>query len=110
MKKDINKFFKFFKKINLSNEPLRRTLASLAYLPILIIIPAALMRKNTYIDFHVKQGLVLLSLEALTVISFYVSALPALFIIAVIALMVIGIVNASLGRRTQLPLFGKLAI
>ncbi|MEI6498728.1 MAG: hypothetical protein WCO23_02090 [bacterium] len=109
MKKNSNSILKFCKKINLSNEVLRRILAAFSYLLILIIIPALFMRKNTYIAFHVRQGFLLLCLEALTVISFYIALLPALLLLLSIVLTIIGIVSASLGRRNALPLIGKLA-
>lgn len=108
MKKYLEIVAKFLKKINLKNEALQRVLACVAYIPVLIIIPALFMKKSELISFHVRQGLVLLMIEAFTVITFFVPALPVLFILLLVVLMIIGMVNAGLGRKNTLPMFGKM--
>lgn len=108
MKKYLEIVAKFLKKINLKNEVLQRVLACIAYIPGLIIISACFMKKSTLVSFHVRQGLVMLMIEAFTIITFFVPALPVLFILLLVVLMIIGIINAGLGRKNTLPMFGKV--
>ncbi|MDD5606676.1 MAG: hypothetical protein PHN37_02330 [Candidatus Pacebacteria bacterium] len=89
-------------------------MAILAYLGILIIIPLLTdARKEAYVKFHIKQGLVLL---IAFVINSIVWAIPILgwiagFIIGIILfiLLIMGIINAASGKETSLPILGKYA-
>lgn len=90
------------------------TMAIIAYL--IFFIPLLTDAKNDpFVKFHVKQGLVL-TLTAILVnvilsfgffFSFYYIA-PLLHL-AILALVVIGIVNASSGKEKELPLIGQFA-
>jgi uncharacterized membrane protein len=93
--------------------------AFLAYLLIGIIWYFAdeKMKKNDFVKFHVKQGLVLLITAV--ILSFVYSILAFIivvgwFIIAVLQLCVlilfiIGIINALSGKENKLPIIGGFA-
>jgi len=84
-----------------------RFLAGVAYIGIFFVIPLFLARKKSpFLQFHVRQGIVLFVIEALF------SALPfigwfALAIPAVASLY--GMFQALAGRQWELPVLGKYA-
>jgi len=87
-------------------------MAALSYLGILIIIPLITeSRKEAFVKFHIKQGIVLL---ITSFIAFFVSAVPIIewilapFIaLAILIMVIIGLVNALGGKEKELPLIGK---
>ena len=89
-------------------------MAILAYLGILIIVPFLTDAKNDpFVKFHLKQGLVLIVLE---VISLFVNVVPILgwivgFLLwlAILILIVTGVINAASGKMKELPLIGHFA-
>lgn len=89
-------------------------MAILCYLSFLVIIPLLTEAKNeSFVKFHIKQGLVLLI--ASLVVSLLGSVIPVLgwFIIAPVGaiwltiLMIMGIINAANGAEKELPTIGK---
>jgi uncharacterized membrane protein len=85
----------------------------LAYLGILAIIPYLAAKEDPFIKFHIKQGLVLLTLEIivwiLTVIFPPLSMLFWIIKVALLVLVIIGIVNVVKGKQENLPLVGNYA-
>lgn len=86
-------------------------LAVLAYLGILVIIPLITSRHDDFVKFHAKQGLVLLILWVITT---FIGNIPVLGGIAApilalccVILVIVGIVNAVNGHKTELPVVGK---
>ena len=85
----------------------------LSYLGPLVIIPLLVERENSFVKFHIKQGLVLLVIEA--AVSILQGAIwqfwPIYQIInfGVFVLVVIGIINVSKDRKEELPLVGQFA-
>lgn len=89
-----------------------RSMAVLAYLSVLVIVPLVSGAKNdTFVKFHVKQGLVLLAIEiAGWVIAFLLGGFVLfLFWPASVVLSVIGIINAATGKMKEIPLVGGFA-
>lgn len=89
-------------------------MAIVAY--ILFFIPLLTDAKNDpFVKFHVKQGLLLfLSCLVVWVISavlpFYVWwKIYWIFHLGLLALFIIGVINAAGGKEKELPLIGKLA-
>lgn len=84
-----------------------RFLAALSYIGIFFIIPLFLARKKTpFLQFHVRQGIVLFVIEALF------SAVPFIgwFALAVPAVASLyGMLQALAGRQWELPVVGKYA-
>lgn len=91
-----------------------RLMAVLAYLGILIIIPAIFAKDRPFVKFHLKQGLVLL-ITGFVVFFLYITVLEILpgsgFISIIIGfalfiLSVIGVINAISGKEEKIPLIG----
>ena len=76
----------------------------LCYLGVLVLIPLLLKKDSEFVQFHAKQGLLLL-------IGWIVAYFPFGFIfwIASFILSVMGIVSVLQGEKKSLPLIGELA-
>lgn len=85
----------------------------LSYLGILVIIPYLMSKDNSFVKFHVKQGIVLVVIElVLWVASGMLWGLLFLINIiqlAVFVLSIIGIVNVVQNKEKELPLVGSFA-
>ena len=85
-----------------------RLMAALAY--VVVFVPWVMARDNEFVQFHVKQGVVLfvgllISLVALFWIPFVGRTLVILFLIA----DVVALAQALLGRSWKIPGVGRLA-
>lgn len=84
--------------------------AMMSYLLVLVAVPLLVKKDDPFVNFHAKQGLVLL----IGIIGALIAApwLPvvgnALFVILLVADMA-GLVQALLGRRWKIPLIGNIA-
>jgi len=85
----------------------------LSYLGPLVIVSLLVKKNDPFIKFHIKQGLVLLSIEVIVWVlsSMMWSLWPLLNIInlAVLVLSIVGIVNVVQGKENKLPLVGDFA-
>ncbi len=88
-------------------------MAVLAYLGPLVIVSYIVANKDPFVKFHIKQGLVLLSIEvAIWIIGSVIWMLwPLLYLVNVLTLAfaIVGIVRAVKGEEKPLPLVGKYA-
>jgi len=97
-------------------------MAVLAYLGILIIIPYLMAKDSPFVKFHIKQGLVLLIIEAIyylltsfsgAYVFFTFSGIWGMILtvvsLALLVLIVMGIINAAQRRERELPIVGFLA-
>lgn len=84
-------------------------LAVLSYISVLTFIPLIFSRKNSFIKFHAKQGIVLLVVWAVGMFSFYLPVLPYLFALFIAFSIIFGIVNVLLGRERPVLWVGRLA-
>ncbi len=87
------------------------TMAVLSYIGPLVIISYLTSKDDQYVKFHIKQGLVLLTIEiAAWILSMVIYGLwPIINIINLITfvLSVVGIVYVIQGKEKELPLIGK---
>jgi uncharacterized membrane protein len=85
-----------------------------------VIIPIVLSNDDPFVQFHVKQGLVLCILEIVAsvfgffvgyipVVSIFVSPLLSLLWIFFGVLSVIGVYNVRTGKMKELPIIGGFA-
>lgn len=85
----------------------------LSYLGPLVIIPLVTSKQDPFVKFHVKQGLVLLSIEIivwiLASILWQLWVVYRLINLATVILSIIGIVNVSQNKEKELPLIGHLS-
>ncbi len=93
-------------------------MALLSYLGLLIIIPLVTdAKKEPYVKFHIKQGIVLLITSvAIWIASIILAFVPILgWIIVLLAwigmliLVIMGIVNSLTGKENKLPVVGQFA-
>lgn len=96
------------------NKKENRTLMGvLAYLGPLVIISYLMAKDDSFVKFHIKQGLVLLVIEIIFWVigpmswSFFM--LMQLLNLAVLVLAIIGIINVTQGKEKDLPLVGQFA-
>lgn len=82
-------------------------LALLSYLHVLVLIPMIFGRKSQFVQYHVRQGVILLVFWLLFSFSFYVPLLPWLFALYILAAIVLGIYNVFRGLERPLFLMGK---
>ena len=87
----------------------------LSYLGPFVIVSYLVKENDPFVRFHIKQGLVLLSIE---IISWLLSTMVAMWSLwqfirivnlAVLVLAVIGIINVVKWKEKELPLVGGLA-
>ena len=87
--------------------------AALSYVGILFILPLLVNGgQSRYAKYHANQGFILFLAEAVVIIANAILGkiplLPALLSLAILALTIIGILNAANGKAKQLPLIGNL--
>jgi uncharacterized membrane protein len=87
--------------------------AILCYLGILIIIPFFIAKNNSFVRFHIKQGLVLLALSfvawLLDMIHGSFSFVYNIINIAVFIFAIIGIINVVKNKEKELPFVGEFS-
>lgn len=95
-----------------------KAMGVLAYLGLLVLIPIFAAPQSRFARFHANQGLIL-DIAAIVIsvlVGVLTSLVPILSVIfvlldlPVIALLVLGIVNAASGKAKELPLVGKIRI
>ncbi len=90
-----------------------RKLAWLAYLGLLMIIPAIAQKDNPYTVFHIKQGLVLLFASIIDTLFVFIPSIGADIATVgsffLLILNIIGIYNALAGKLKPLPVIGGFA-
>ncbi len=88
-------------------------MALLAYIGPLVIISYLVAKDDSFVKFHIKQGLVIFAIEITSWI--IMSIIPYIWILwrivhlAVLVLSVVGVVNVAQGKEKELPLVGHLA-
>lgn len=98
-----------------------KIMAVLAYIGLLLLIPLFAAKNSKFARFHVNQGLPLMIVGlAIGIISIPLGLIPIVGIITsiifglaglcVLALAILGIVNAATGKAKELPLVGKFKI
>lgn len=95
-----------------------KAMAILAYLSVLVIVSYLTAKDDSFVKFHIKQGLVLLVIHvAVWILAMMMAGLyfyPLMMIanliyLAVVVLSVLGIVNVVNDQEKPLPLVGGLA-
>lgn len=78
--------------------------ALLSYLGALAILPILFKKDSAFVQFHAKQGLIILAGWALGWLPF-----GFLFVIAAIVFSIMGVVSVLKGEKRVLPIIGELA-
>ena len=91
----------------------KKLMGVLAYLGILLIIPFLMAKDDPMVKFHLKQGAVLLIIEAavwilgMTLIGWQLWQVLQIVRLATLVLAIIGIVNVVQDKQKELPLVGS---
>lgn len=97
----------------ISNKDNRTLMGVLAYLGPLVIVSYLMAKDDSFVKFHIKQGLVLLVIEIIVWVlgsmSWSLYMLLNLLNLATLILAIIGIVNVVQGREKELPLVGQFS-
>ena len=88
-------------------------LASLSYLGPLVVIPFLMGRENPFVNFHVKQGLVVFVITVILMVMFnlfrifWLHQIIEILEFGVLILIIIGIIYSLQKKEKELPLVGK---
>lgn len=91
------------------------TMAIIAYIIFFVPLLTGDAQKDPFVKYHVKQGLVLFLLAVIInvigmIIPFYFwYSISWILSLGVLALLILGIVNAVNGKQEPLPVIGKFA-
>lgn len=90
-----------------------KSIALLSYLGILVLVPLLTAKDDEFVQFHAKQGLVLLiaaiAISIINVIPVLGQIVSFLGWLACLVLVVMGIMNVLNGEKKPLPLIGQYA-
>lgn len=103
-----------------------KSMAILAYIGILVLVPLFAAKESPYARYHANQGLILLILDVVLCIVaailgaiFFAISWRLLFLssliwiivsVIMLVLVIIGIMNAAGGKAKELPLIGKIRL
>ncbi len=95
-----------------------KPLAWLSYLWVLFLVPMLVNQNSPFTKFHVNQGIIFLILSIITNIvasflgwvPFFGDILAGLIRLSMLALMIIGIINAAQGKAKRLPIIGNIEL
>ncbi|MFT4308973.1 MAG: hypothetical protein ACMXYL_00620 [Candidatus Woesearchaeota archaeon] len=105
------------KKHRVSDDELGlRLLAALSYCLFLILIPLFAKRENVFVNWHIRQGMIMLIVTALIIVAIpFISVLPVIGPLIVygllflwMALFIWAIVSTLLGHQWKFPLLGNM--
>lgn len=83
-------------------------MAVLCYLGILVLVPLLTdAKKDPFVKFHIKQGLVLLIVDIIASFIIWVPFVGWILWLGIVVLLIIGIVNAANGQEKELPVIGS---
>ena len=88
-------------------------MAAMSYLGILALVPLIVNRRDPYVAFHARQGLVLWIWEVLAVFSLSLPGIGKILFqtssLLCFLLSVVGLVSVLLGRAWKFPVVGQWA-
>lgn len=85
-------------------------MAALSYLGLLVLIPLLVARKDEFVLFHAKQGLVILIGYVITLVAVgWIPILGNLAWLLLIIASIAGFIQALQGKRWKVPIVGDLA-
>lgn len=83
-----------------------KDIAAFGYLWIMCIVVFLLRRNSPFVRFHTKQAMILFVLSILVL---FIPVVSRLLGLGVLALMVLGFINAAQGHRKDIPIVGPLS-
>jgi len=86
-----------------------RIIAFLSYLAILFFFPLNFFKKDEFVGYHARQGVVMFILAVAITFTFWVPVLGWVCLLAYLVIWVSGIINALAGKQEPVPVVGKIA-
>jgi uncharacterized membrane protein len=87
----------------------RKLIAVLSYLSVLLFFPLNLFKKDDFIRYHAKQGVVFFVLSILIVFTFWLPVVGWICLLALLVIWATGIFNVITGKMEPLPVIGRIA-
>ncbi|MGH7928778.1 MAG: hypothetical protein ACREQV_13395, partial [Candidatus Binatia bacterium] len=89
---------------NLTDIDPHKLMAALSYVGVLVFVPFFLEREDPFVNFHVKQGFVILAGFVIALLAVaWLSVLGNLLFLLMLVASVAGFVQAMAGRRWKIP-------
>lgn len=85
-----------------------RLIALVSYLSILFLIPLNLCKKDEFIQYHAKQGMMLFVLAIALTFTFWVPILAWVCWLAFLVIWVTGVINVLSGKTEPVPVVGLI--
>ena len=84
--------------------------AALSYLTVLVFVPLLTRKEDPYVNFHVRQGLVMLvALILAAIASVWINVVGATLFLLLLIADIVALVMTLQGRRWRIPGIGHLA-
>ncbi|MFZ2538779.1 MAG: hypothetical protein WAX04_07745 [Oscillospiraceae bacterium] len=95
-----------------------KPLAWLSYLWVLFLVPMLVNQNSPFTKFHVNQGIIFLILSIISNIvasvigwvPYFGDIIAGLIRLSMVALMIVGIINAAQGKAKRLPIIGNIEL
>lgn len=87
----------------------RRLMAALSYLNILFLIPLLFAKKDKYVKFHLRQGIVLFAAYVVASAIVWFPVVGWMIAVFLLVVSIYGFLQALYGKEWELPYIGKYA-
>jgi fumarate reductase subunit D len=83
--------------------------AALCYVGVLVFVPLILKKDDPYVNWHIRQGLVVLGVIILSLIaSAWLEAVGNILFLVIMIVNIIALVQALLGKTWKIPFIGDV--
>ena len=86
-----------------------KLIALLSYFAIVQFFPLNFFRRDEFVSYHAKQGVVLFILAIMVTFTFWISILGWVCTLAYLVIWFTGAINALSGKKEPVPVVGKIA-
>ncbi len=86
-----------------------KLIALLSYLSILFIFPLNMYRKDEFIQYHAKQGVILFVLAIALIFTFWLPILAWVCWLTYLVIWATGVINVITGKKEPVPVIGLIA-
>ncbi|MBF0250945.1 MAG: hypothetical protein HQL35_09990 [Alphaproteobacteria bacterium] len=91
----------------------QRILASMSYMSVLCLVPAAIGKGDAFVQFHARQGLVLWLITILSLFSLFIPGLGKWTFSSlawpIMGLQALGLMSVMLGKTWKFPVIHRIA-
>lgn len=86
-----------------------RLMAALSYIGVLFLVPMLARNRSEYAIFHCRQGIMVFAIQAVLSFVTWIPVVGPILYLLVLAISIIGFVQAWRGEWWEIPLLGKYA-